>query len=124
MVAAAITNNRQCLAAKRGQGRVLARCIGVPGGKVELGETNEVALAREIKEELNVDIRVDRYLGESVLGPIRLVLYVCEIVSRTLVALEHEELRWLAADEFYGDGMVWAPADIPLLSLVQNVLRE
>lgn len=124
VVAAAVTDNHRVLAAKRGQGRVLAGCFEFAGGKVEPDETDEVALVREIKEELNVVIRVGRYLGESVHGPIRLVLYVCEIVSGELVALEHEELRWLAEDEFYGDGMEWAPADIPLLSTVPAVLLD
>ena len=125
VVAAAITDGNRVLAGKRSQGRALAEHWEYPGGKVEPGETNEVALVREIDEELGVTIRVVRHLGESVLGRIRVVLYVCKLVSGTWPeALEHEELRWLLADEIYGDGMVWAPADIPLHPLVQNVLRE
>ena len=125
VVAAAITDGNRVLAGKRSQGRALAEHWEYPGGKVEPGETNEVALVREIKEELGVTIRVGRRLGESVLGHIRVVLYVCKLESGSWPeALEHEELRWLTADEIYGNDMVWAPADIPLHSLVRDVIRE
>ena len=96
VVAAAITDGNRVLAGKRSQGRALAEHWEYPGGKVEPGETNEVALVREIDEELGVTIRVVRHLGELVLGRIRVVLYVCKLVSGTWPeALEHEELRWL-----------------------------
>ena len=125
VAAAIIDDEHQVLAGKRDKDRVLGGKFEYPGGKVEPGETNEVALVREIKEELGATIRVGRRLGESVLGRIRVVLYVCKLKSGSWpVTLEHEELRWLSADEIYGDGMVWAPADIPLHSLVQDVLRE
>jgi 8-oxo-dGTP diphosphatase len=95
VVAVAITNGKQVLAAKRDQDRVLGGHWEYPGGKVEPGETNEVALVCEIEEELGATIRVGRRLGESVLGRIRVVLYVCKLESGSWpVALEHEELRW------------------------------
>ena len=91
VVAVAITNGKQVLAAKRDQDRVLGGHWEYPGGKVEPGETNEVALVCEIEEELGATIRVGRRLGESVLGRIRVVLYVCKLESGSWpVALEHE----------------------------------
>ncbi len=123
VAAANIDDEHRVLAGKRDKDRVLGGKFEYPGGKVEPGETNEVALVREIEEELGATIRVGRRLGESVFGRIRVVLYVCKLESGSWpVALEHEELRWLSADEIYG--LNWVPADIPLHSLVQDVLRE
>ena len=123
---AAIIDGSRCLVAKRGPGRgpnrALAGLWELVGGKVEPGESDKEALARKIKEKLNVVIRVGRYLGESVFGRIRLVVYACEIVSGKLVAREHEELRWLAPSELAW--LDWVPTNIEFLPTVRAVLRE
>jgi 8-oxo-dGTP diphosphatase len=66
VVGAAIIGDGRCFAALRGPGRMLAGYWEFPGGKVEAGESDEVALIREIREELGVVVRVDQCLGELV----------------------------------------------------------
>jgi len=83
-----------------------------PGGRVDLGERVEDALIREIKEELSVEIKVDKFLGwgeglncpnEYGIKLHRFVLYFdCEIVSEELKldGIEAEESKWVTWDEF------------------------
>jgi 8-oxo-dGTP diphosphatase len=121
VVGAAIICDGRCFAALRGLGRTLAGYWEFPGGKVKAGETDDVALIREIHEELGAVVRVGQCLGESIHGDIRLVVYTCVIESGTLENQEHAEVRWLAAEEL--DSVTWAPADIPFLQVVGDVLR-
>ena len=92
VVGAAIIGDGRCFAALRGPGRTLAGYWEFPGGKVEAGESDEVALIREIREELGCVVRVDQCLGESIHGDIRLVVYTCVVESGTVENREHAEV--------------------------------
>ncbi|GAA4694349.1 hypothetical protein Prum_049980 [Phytohabitans rumicis] len=95
-----------------------------PGGKVEPGETDVEALIRECEEELGVRVAVgDRVGGDVLLGHGRAVLRV--FAARLLdgeqpQALEHAELRWLAADQL--DSVQWLPADAPIVTALGPLL--
>lgn len=121
VVAAAIIRDGACLVAERGPGMAHSGCWEFPGGKVEHGEDDREALAREIQEELGITVTVLEYLGETDWNHrIRLVLYRCQLVQGVPTASEHSQLRWvksLSQGQF-----TWAPADIPLLSLAQACL--
>jgi len=125
VVGAAIVQGDRCLAAQRGAGMRLAGRWELPGGKVEVGESPERALAREIHEELGVSIQVADWIGrgESRDGGRRIVLDVfaagCEPTGIRL--REHAHVRWLAADEL--EGLDWADADVPVVPAVRARLR-
>ena len=72
-----------------------------PGGKVEPGETEEQAAVREIREELDLEIKVGASLGPAVdiSAAYRLHVYLASIVDREPVLREHAELRWFGAAE-------------------------
>jgi 8-oxo-dGTP diphosphatase len=116
-------------AAIRYDGRVLAaRRTGehpgweFPGGKVEPGETAEVAAAREIAEELGCTVEVTGWLpGEVEVRP-GLVLRVAlaRLVSGEPVPTEHDMIRWLRADQV--DEVDWLPADLPFLPALAAAL--
>ena len=75
-----------------------------PGGKVEKGETNEEALKREIKEELDADIEVKEYVGENEFHypekDVKLIFYKAELISAKVKLLEHEDYKWIKIEEF------------------------
>lgn len=101
----------------------------LPGGKVEPGEADPEALARELAEELGADVSVeDRPLGESVHAyeDVRIHLIAYRVSARPgspdPVAREHAQLRWL--DRTALDQLPWAPADVALLEAVRRALSD
>ena len=84
----------------------------LPGGKCEAGETLEQAAVREIREELGCEIRVHDRLDrtEEIRPGLTLEVVVADLVAGEPQALEHAELRWLAAEEL--ETVAWLPADV------------
>ncbi|MFY1634065.1 (deoxy)nucleoside triphosphate pyrophosphohydrolase [Solwaraspora sp. WMMB335] len=125
VVGAAIVLDGRVLACARSHPPEAVGKWEFPGGKVEIGETEPVALIRECQEELGVTISVGERLGEDqVLGQGRAVLrvYLAQLLGPTApAALEHSALRWLAADELHD--VRWMPADRPIVAKLGPVLR-
>ncbi|GAA3385893.1 NUDIX domain-containing protein [Cryptosporangium minutisporangium] len=117
MVGAAIVNDLgQVLAAQRAEPPALAGGWEFPGGKVDPGESDEVAIVRECREELGVEVElVDRLGPDLPLQRDRGVLrvWIARLAAGEPTALEHAELRWLGADQL--DDVAWLPADAPLI---------
>lgn len=88
-----------------------------PGGKIEPGETPEEALKREIFEELETRIVIERLVTtvEWDYPKFHLTMhcYWCHVESGELVLKEHEAARWLKPDEL--DSVQWLPADVEVL---------
>lgn len=84
-----------------------------PGGKVEKNETYEEALIREIKEELNADIKVDECVGEKIHHypekDVKLKFFKATLLSDKIETLEHEDYRWIIKNE--EDKFEFAEAD-------------
>src|SRR3982751_4184052 len=103
IVAAVIITDGRVLACERTAPPEVAGRWEFPGGKVEPGESDEAALARECAEELAVQIEVGARIGPSVpLAHGRAVLrvYAARLLNGDVPqALEHAALRWLTADE-------------------------
>jgi len=122
VVGAAIVRGGRVLAARRSAPAALAGGWEFPGGKVEPGESPAAALARECREELGVQIAVGELLGSADVAPgIVLHVHVAELIAGEPQPLQdHDELRWLAADEL--DDVSWLPADRPVLAAVRERL--
>ncbi len=125
VVGAAILENGEVLTMQRSQQMSLPGLWEFPGGKIETGETDETALIREIKEELNVDIQILDYVEEGVytysFGQVTLRVYTAEIISGELVLKEHSDQKWL--DRSTLDSVEWAPVDIPAVEKLKTMLR-
>lgn len=87
-----------------------------PGGKVEAGETPERSLVREIVEELGVEARVGRLVGESADAHIRLRGYLIHEWRGDFVLAEHVALRWCCPAELLAETL--PEADLELLRRV------
>ena len=97
-----------------------------PGGKIEAGEAPEEALQREIWEELETRIVVER-LAETVEWDypqfhLTMHCYLCHVESGHLELKEHEAAKWLNKDEL--ESVNWLPADWELVRKLDKELEE
>ena len=121
VVAAIIRKGDKIFATQRGYGE-WKDWWEFPGGKMEAGETPEVALKREIREELSAEISVDELLGtveyDYVAFHLTMHCYRCSLLTEALHLNEHEAARWLAREEL--DSVRWLPADLQLIEQLKN----
>lgn len=118
VVAAIIQDFEQnYLCAKRGDWKAASNKWEFPGGKPEENELLEDAIVREIREELNVEIVVQRLFDRSTTGDIELVSFVCDLVShKPTSSTDHSELRWVPESEL--SKLDWAEPDLPALKRI------
>ena len=123
VVAAVIQKDNKIFYAQRNLVKSMGGKREFPGGKIELGETKEEALVREIKEELDSDIVVDKYLitveHDYPTFHITMHAYLCRLVKGELTLKEHNDSVWLSKGELLN--LDWADADMPI---VENVLKK
>lgn len=118
VVAAIIQDeNGNYLCCKRGSWKTSPNKWEFPGGKPEPDEDLDSALVREIKEELNVDIRVIRQFDRSQTGEIDLVCFVADLVgAKPANSTDHSEIRWVSEAEL--SKLDWAEPDLPALKRI------
>jgi 8-oxo-dGTP diphosphatase len=95
----------------------------LPGGRVEPGERDTAAVARECREELGVEVRVGQPVGPDLPLPGGLLLrvYAAELVGEAEpAALEHRAVRWVTAGELAE--LDWLDADRALLPALRALL--
>lgn len=121
VVAAIIQKENKILATKRGYGEFI-NMWEFPGGKIESGETKEQAIVREIKEELNIEISVDKFaLDIEYQYPnfyLFMSCFMCSIKEGSIELLEHNDGKWITKEEL--NTLNWLPADIDAV----NYLKE
>ena len=113
VVAAIIKHEGRYLATQRGYGDFKGQWE-FPGGKIESGEAREEALVREIREELRMEIGVDKFLCTTEYDypafHLTMHCYLCHITEGAPQLTEHLAARWLAPEELRS--VQWLPADV------------
>ena len=121
VVAAIIIEKEKVFATQRGYGE-FKDGWEFPGGKIELGETPETAIVREIKEELDTEIEVVKLLDTVEYDypqfHLSMDCFICKIKSGDLVLKEHEAAKWLTKENL--DSVNWLPADLSLIEKIRN----
>lgn len=118
--------DNRVLIAKRPEGRSMAGLWEFPGGKVNSGETPEVALVRELREELGISVCLTclapftfashAYETFHLLMP----LYLCRNWEGDITPLEGQEVKWVRANRLADFPM--PPADVPLIPWLRDLL--
>ncbi len=123
---ALIDRDGRVLLAQRPLGKRMAGLWEFPGGKIEAGESPELALVRELKEELGIDTSI------SCLAPLTFAshayedfhlmmpLYACRVWQGHVTAKEGQSFAWVYPGEF--DKYPMPPADIPLIPVLKDLL--
>ena len=125
VVAAIIVENGRVFATQRGYGD-FKDGWEFPGGKIEAGESPEQALVREIREELDTEIRVERLLRtvewDYPTFHLSMDCFICKIESGDLHLREHEAARCLDLEHL--NDVDWLPADLQLIPEIAKCLEE
>jgi len=114
------------LIAQRPEGKSMAGLWEFPGGKVEKGERPEESLIRELKEELDINVKEDCLapltFASHVYPDFHLLmpLYVCRRWEGTVTAKEGQKLAWVRPNRLRDYEM--PPADVPLVSHLMTLL--
>lgn len=123
VVAAIICNNQgEILIARRKEGKAMAGYWEFPGGKVEKGENPQDSLVRELKEEMNIKVKVKEYFDTNIHDydkfKIKLIAYLTEIEEGNMILKDHDAIEWVQVDQLKSFNL--APADIPFVAKLQN----
>jgi 8-oxo-dGTP diphosphatase len=123
VVGAVIVRDGLVYCVQRGPQGSLPGMWEFPGGKIEPGEDETTALAREVQEELLCEVRVGQKVTTTAhdydFGTVRLTTYYCELVAGQPSLTEHAAELWLLPDQLAG--LEWAPADVPA---VKEIVRH
>jgi 8-oxo-dGTP diphosphatase len=120
VVAAVIRNEDRIFATQRGYGE-FKDGWEFPGGKVEPGETPQEALIREIREELETEIKVGDFITtveyDYPTFHLSMDCFWAEVLSGDLILKEHEAAKWLTRKNL--NSVDWLPADLGLIELLK-----
>jgi len=122
VTAAILAKDNKIIIAKRGPDDRLANKWEFPGGKIEINETPEQCLKREMKEEFDIDVSVGEYLGSSIYYyshiSIELMGYRTYWEDGEIDLKDHDDFKWISLDQL--PEFDFAPADLVFVEKLQK----
>lgn len=123
VVGAVIVREDRILAARRAPGRSAAGLWEFPGGKVEPGESPQQALARELREELGIEVEIGWLIGRGEADArdrdrdLHLDCYWARLnAAEPAGSTDHDRLEWV--DRAHLQGLAWAGPDVPIVEAI------
>lgn len=126
--AAIIINNNKILLTQRGYGEYKDKWE-FPGGKIEENETKEETIIREIKEELDATIKVEKFLTKVEYDYtsfyLKMNVFIASLTSSHLLFKEHESYKWIDISELNDlDALDLLPADRLIIPYLKDYLNS
>lgn len=126
--AAIIINNHKILLTQRGYGEYKDKWE-FPGGKIEENETKEETIIREIKEELDASIKVEKFLTKVEYDYtsfyLKMNVFITSLTSSHLLFKEHESYKWIDVSELNDlDALDLLPADRLIIPYLKDYLNS
>lgn len=126
--AAIIINNNKILLTQRGYGEYKDKWE-FPGGKIEENETKEETIIREIKEELDATIIVEKFLTKVEYDYtsfyLKMNVFITSLTSSHLLFKEHESYKWIDVSELNDlDALDLLPADRLIIPYLKDYLNS
>lgn len=122
VVCAIIYKEKKILVAQRSKSMSLPLKWEFPGGKVQPNETHEQCLHRELKEELNIEVKIQKKMTSNTHDYgnfiITLIPFTAKYVSGEIKLTEHNAIKWVEKKDL--PSLEWAPADFPILNQILN----
>lgn len=119
--AAVIHRDGKIFATQRGYGEYKGKWE-FPGGKREEGESGEEALYREIREELDSKVEIEKLICTTDFDyptfHLTMDVYLASLVEGKLTLLEHEDAKWVSLDSI--DNLDWLPADWSVIDEIKK----
>jgi 8-oxo-dGTP diphosphatase len=123
VTAAIIRKDDSVLLARRSPNDRLAGFWEFPGGKVEVGESPEQSLARELFEELGIVAQIGEKVAESYYayehGTFRIIAYFVDRISGKPTPNEHDRLDWVKVEDLTRYQLL--PADVPIAESLKRL---
>ena len=125
VVAAIIMHKTEILSVQRRNHKLdyISEKFEFPGGKIEVGETRQQALNRELKEELEINAEIGNYVitVEHNYHDFELIMhaYLVKVDSKDITLTEHISQLWLNKEDIYS--VDWAAADIPIVDKINSI---
>ena len=119
---AIIQEGSKFLICRRGKNEKAAGLWEFPGGKLELNESLEDCMLRELKEELDIDAELhslyDNYCFESKDTIYDLYFFKIKKYYGNLSKTVHDEIKWVELKDFHNFSFL--PGDAPVIKKLEK----